>query len=364
MDEVSGISSLIELGFSPHWQALHAPYEARGLAPARVIRAGRGGLLLATPSGVRLAKPAPRLINSIAKWEMPVVGDWVAVSLREDLDLPLVEGVLDRTSAIMRGDPGDTSRVQVLAANMDIVFVVHPIVDDPNLRRIERELALAWESGAVPVVVLAKADLSSAPEEALAAVQAVAIGADVHLTSAVTGVGVESLREYVARHRTAVLIGPSGAGKSTIINALLGEDRLATREVRVNDGRGRHTTVARELVQLSGGGLLIDTPGLRALALTGSEEGIASTFPEIEELARQCRFRDCAHTGEPGCAVQAAVEAGTLQAERLESYEKLTRETRFAATQTDPRLRAEEERRWKIIAKARRDLNRQSGREG
>ena len=203
-------------------------------------------------------------------------------SSADHLDAPLIEAVLERASAITRGDPGKTSDVQVLAANIDTVFVVHPIAEPPNLRRIERELSAAWDSGAVPVVVLTKADLSADPDAARLAVEAVALGADVLAMNALAGEGIRPILGYISDHRTAVLVGPSGAGKSTLINSLLGEQRQATREVRVSDGSGMHTTVARELIQMPGGGVLIDTPGLRAFGLTGSEEGITSVFPEIE----------------------------------------------------------------------------------
>jgi ribosome biogenesis GTPase / thiamine phosphate phosphatase len=277
--------------------------------------------------------------------------------------VPQIEAVLERASAIARGDPGKGTAARVLAANVDTVFVVHPIAAPPNLRRIERELALAWDSGAVPVVVLTKADLSADPAAARAAVETVAFGVDVLLTSALAGEGVAPLLAYLAGQRTAVLIGPSGAGKSTLANALLGEQRQATREVRLSDGRGRHQTVARELLLLPGGGLLIDTPGLRSLGLAGAEEGIASTFPEIGQLAPSCRFGDCTHESEPGCAVRAAVEAGELPAERLASYHKLVRESQVAAMKTDLRLRAEEQRKWKTIHKAAREFFKITGRE-
>jgi ribosome biogenesis GTPase len=241
------------------------------------------------------------------------------------------------------------------------VFVVHPIDGPPNVRRIERELSLAWDSGAVPVVVLTKADAAEDIAAARDAVEAVAFGVDVLVTSALTGVAVDSLLSYVADHRTAVLIGPSGAGKSTLINALLGEDRQKTLAVRVSDRRGRHATVARELVAMPGGGLLIDTPGLRALGLTGSEAGISTTFAEIEKAAQRCRFRDCSHTGEPGCAVVAAVESGAIKADRLASYHKLLREAEVAAMKTNPRLRAEEVRKWKTIHKAAKDYYKLTG---
>ncbi len=351
------------LGWSPRWQALFEPHRAAGLTPGRVIRGDRGSVLVAMPAGVARARPSARLRKAAGgPADLPVVGDWVVALAPEDLDVPQVEAVLERASAITRGDPGRTSDVQVLAANIDTVIVVHPVAEPPNLRRIERELALAWSSGAVPLVVLTKADLSADPDAAREAVESVAPGAAVLAVNALAGEGIEPIRGRLAGDRTAVLVGPSGAGKSTLVNALLGERRQATCEVRVSDGRGRHTTVVRELIQVPGGGVLIDTPGLRAIGLTGSEDGIASAFPDIEQVARSCRFRDCAHGEEPGCAVRSAAESGTLPAERLASYHKLRREAQVAAAKSDVRLRAEEERKWKIIRKAARALYRQGGR--
>jgi ribosome biogenesis GTPase len=312
-------------------------------------------VLVATTDGVVRAKPSARLAKAAAgAADLPAVGDWVAVFVPDGLDAPLIEAVLERASAITRADPGGTSDVQVLAANIDTVFVVHPIAGLPNLRRIERELSVAWDSGATPVVVLTKTDLSADVEAARAAVEAVALGADVLVMNALAGDGIAPVLAYISGHRTAVLVGPSGAGKSTLVNALLGEQRQATHEVRVSDGRGMHTTVARELIQMPGGGVLIDTPGLRAFGLIGSEEGITSTFPEIDLASRSCRFRDCTHTDEPGCAVLAAVDAGTLPRERLASYQKLRAEAQLAAAKTDKRLAAERERKGRIIAKASR----------
>ncbi len=334
--------SLEALGYSPRWEALFAPYGSEGLTPARVIRGDRGSVLIATSDGVVHAKPSARLMKSVSgSAELPAVGDWVAVlSSGDHAGAPLIEAVLERTSAITRADPGGTSDVQVLAANIDTVFVVHPIPDPPNLRRIERELSVAWDSGAAPVVLLTKADLSEEPEAALAAVRAVALGAPVIAMNALAGEGIQPMLAYISTGLTAVLIGPSGAGKSTLVNSLLGEQRQATRAVRVSDGKGMHTTVSRELIQMPGGGVLIDTPGLRAFGLTGSEEGIASVFPEMARLGGGCRFSDCTHNGEPGCAVQAAVDSGSMSSERLASYHKLMSEARSAAMQTDARLRA------------------------
>lgn len=361
---LTGTEDLEALGYSPRWQALFAPFADDGLVPARVVRSDRGSALVAMGGGVARAKPSAGLSKSVAgPADLPTVGDWVAVRDADDLDVLLIEAVLERASAISRGDPGTSSETQVLAANVDTVFVVHPIAEAPNLRRIERELSMAWDSGATPVVVLTKADLSPEPDAARVAVESVALGVDVLAMNARAGEAVEALLlPYITGHRTAVLTGPSGAGKSTLINTLLGDERQATREVRVSDGRGRHTTVARELVQMPGGGVLIDTPGLRSLGLTGSEDGIASTFPDIEELARECRFRDCSHEDEPGCAVQAAVESGAMEPERLASYHKLLMEAQGAANRADARLRAEEERKWKLISKASKDYFKHTGR--
>jgi len=346
-------SAFRALGYSAHWEALFGPYAAQGLTPARAIRGDRGSLLIATPDSVVHAKFSARLLKSAnGAADLPAVGDWVAVLVSDDLDAPLIEAVLERASAITRGDPGGTSDVQVLAANIDTVFVVHPIAEPPNLRRIERELSVAWDSGAVPVVVLTKADLSADPDAARLAVESVALGADVIIMNALAGDGIQPVLEYISAHRTAVLVGPSGAGKSTLINSLLGEQRQATREVRVSDGRGMHTTVARELIQMPGGGVLIDTPGLRAFGLTGSEEGISSVFPEIEQFARSCRFRDCTHNDEPGCAVRAAIESGVLPPERLASYHKLMGEAQAAATKADMHLRAGKDNKSKLVQNA------------
>jgi len=359
---VSDVPVLEALGWSARWETLFAPHAADALLPARVIRADRGSVLVASEAGVARAKPSVRLVKAArGSADLPTVGDWTALRASADMETALIEAVLERRGAIARGDPGKASHLQVLAANVDTVFVVHPIAGAPNLRRIERELALAWESGAVPVVVLTKSDLSGDPEEARASVGAVALGVDVLTANALDGESAAQLLPYIAGHRTAVLFGPSGAGKSTLINALLGESLQATREVRVGDGRGRHTTVARELIRIGGHGVIIDTPGLRALALTGSREGIATAFADIEELAAACRFRDCSHEQEPGCAVRAAVATGALAAERLASYHKLVREGRHSAARSDARLRAESERERKIISKEIKRLYKQRG---
>ncbi|TDB37951.1 MAG: ribosome small subunit-dependent GTPase A [Actinobacteria bacterium] len=353
---------LEHLGLNDRVRALAAPHEEAGLRLARVMRADRGSVLANSEDGVVRVEPSPRLYKELTPDQLPAVGDWVMYDPASTHEIPFVEAVLPRTSAFMRGDPGKMTSAQVLAANIDTAFIVHPIAEGPNLRRIERELALAWESGAVPVVVLTKSDLSEDAEAARQAVVEIALGVDVLVTSALDGTGTDALDAYVGPGRTVALVGPSGAGKSTLINLLTGTDSQATAEVRAADGKGRHKTVAREIVPLPGGGVLVDTPGLRAVAMTDAEEGVATAFADITELAEECRFGDCTHTGEPGCAVIAAVEAGTLPAARLESYHKLQREAQVAAMKTDVRLRQEETRKWKIIHKSAKQFYKDKGR--
>ncbi|MBM4131422.1 ribosome small subunit-dependent GTPase A [bacterium] len=352
-----------ELGWSSHWLERFAPNAAAGLVAGRVVRGDRTSSLVATERAIVRAGTAARLLKSGGgQAALPVVGDWVALSVPDGDGAALIEAVLARRNAITRGDADGTAAVQALAANVDTVFVVHPIAGEPNLRRLERELSVAWSSGATPVVVLTKSDLSADAEAAREAVTSVAIGVEVLTVNGLDGASVAGLLAHVAAGRTAILLGPSGAGKSTLINALLGEQRLATGGIRESDGRGRHTTVARELVCIPGHGVIIDTPGLRAIGLTGDEDGIALAFPDIEALAPSCRFRDCRHGEEPDCAVREAVETGELDPERLASWHKLQREQQVAATRTDARARAEQNRQGRIMGRVIKDYYKKTGR--
>jgi ribosome biogenesis GTPase len=332
MDTSSLSDALVAYGWSDRVAALYQDHPAsRTAGPARIIRVERSACAVVDRSGVERLLPVA----------VPVaVGDWVVATSDR------LEAVLARWSSLERQDP-DSGKAQVLAANVDLVLVTIP-ADRPNAARTERELTLAWDSGARPVVVLTKTDLG---DEGLASeLSSRLVGADLVATSAETGAGVDYLATLLAPGRTAVLLGPSGAGKSTLTNALVGEHRQATAAVRAEDRRGRHTTSSRQLFALDGGGVIIDTPGLRSLGLM-SAEGIGEVFPDVDDYARDCRFRDCEHRDEPGCAVTAAVAGGKLAAERLASYRKLAREAAAEQRRVDPLARREAQRLWKQRAK-------------
>ena len=328
MSRVS-FAPLLPVGWCDRVQALFSAPLERGLAPGRVVGVERGWSRLATPSGERLLP-----VGGLA------VGDWVA------LDGDTVREVLPRWSSLGRLDPAGGR--QVLAANVDVVLIAAP-ADRLSPARVERELVIAWDSGARPVVVLTKHDV--ARPGAAADLTARLATVDVIATSVVAGDGLDQVRALLAHPVTAVLLGPSGAGKSTLVNALLGEDRLAIGTVRDEDHRGRHTTTSRQLVPMPSGGSIVDMPGLRSLGTDAGDGAMAGAFPDIDELARGCRFADCAHETEPSCAVTAAAAAGALDAARLASYRKLVRTTAFERRRTDPRARQDELRVWKARTK-------------
>jgi ribosome biogenesis GTPase len=322
--------------------------QGRDLIAGRVSRVDRGALSVLTAHGAERVRMSGRLFQPDDTGEpigTPAVGDWVA------LDGSTAIAVLSRRSAFARMSNAGPTVAQVVAANIDTVFVVAPLVGRTRPRLLQRCLALAWESGATPVVLLTKSDLATDVDERVLAAQAEAVGADVHAVSAVTGSGLDQLGRYLVTGQTIAMIGSSGAGKSTLTNAL-GADTLAlaTGAVR-DDGKGRHTTTARELVVLPSGAVAIDTPGLRGLALWDADEGIATAFADITELAADCRFADCAHRGEPGCAVGRAIEQGDLDAGRLADYAKLLREQRWLEVKRDSRARAQEHARAKVFYK-------------
>ncbi|MFD1436523.1 ribosome small subunit-dependent GTPase A [Kroppenstedtia eburnea] len=284
----------------------------------------------------------------------PTVGDWVIFRNSPEDSHGIIEAVLPRRSTLARKAAGVETIEQVVAANMDRVFVVLSLDRDYNPRRLERYLTTVWESGAEPVILLSKADLCSNPEQKAAEASTIAPGIPIHVISSQEGWGLEELSPYLQPGQTVALMGSSGAGKSTLTNFLYGKTLLQTGEVRAKDGRGRHTTTHRELVILPRGGILIDTPGLRELQLWDADTGLAGTFQDIETLAKECTFRDCRHEGEPDCAVEKAIQSGLLDPGRLENYRKLQRELFHLELKKDKRLQAEERRKRKRSRKAYR----------
>ncbi len=341
-------------------ETLGATPELRSVVPAplslaRVALSHRDQYQLVTDTGIVSAEPSGALwYRSATAAEMPVVGDWVAARLINSSQA-IVEAVLPRRTLFARRAPGAREAMQTIAANIDLVFLVSGLDGNFNLRRIERYLALAMESGAAAVIVLNKADLCADIPGHVAAAAEVAGSAPVVPVHTRDAEGLEALRPYLAQGRTVALLGSSGVGKSSIVNALT-TAALRTAEVRSSDSRGRHTTTHRELLPLPGGGALIDTPGMRELQLWATEDAVDAAFEEIAALAARCRFPDCSHAAEPGCAVAAALEAGELSAQRWASYCKLRAEARYHEIRADPQLERDRKNQWKAIHKAAREI--------
>jgi ribosome biogenesis GTPase len=347
------LALLAQLGWTPAFEEQFVPFAADGLEPARVAVEHRDAYVVYTARGERPAELSGRLRHAAAeRGDLPAVGDWVATTAT---DPALVQAVLPRRSKFSRmaaTDHGQTVE-QVVAANVDVVLLTAGLDGDFNARRLERYLALGWESGATPVVVLTKLDLCDDPESALLEVGPVAIGVPVHAVSNVTGEGIAELAGYFTEGRTVAALGSSGVGKSSLVNRLAGEELMATGDLRA-DGRGRHTTTNRQLLVLPGGGLFLDTPGMRELRLWESEEGLASTFDDVAAAAANCRFADCSHEREPDCGVQASLADGSLDRERYVSWRKLQNELRHLAIKQDARLRSEARKEWRRFARSQR----------
>ena len=322
-----------------------------GHEPARVVREERGRYVLFGPAGPLEGEVAGRFRREAkTAAAFPVVGDWVAVQRLEGETRAVIHGLVERRTAFSRSVPGARSDIQVLAANVDVAFLVSGLDQDFNPRRIERYLTLTYESGAAPVLILNKVDLERDLELRVRQVEGLAPGVSVLTTSASAGGGVEALREQLGPGRTAVLLGSSGVGKSTLLNRLLGREFQATGAVRAGDGRGRHVTTRRQLFELpDGGGLVIDTPGLREIQLAGDTERALESFGDVQEVAATCRFRDCRHQGEPGCGVREALLNGTLDAYRYESFLEHQRELAYQSRRQDLRTRKAEQARWRRI---------------
>jgi ribosome biogenesis GTPase len=327
--------------------------------PARVIVQQKTYFIVMTAVGEFTAKVTGRLrFLSGHQADLPVVGDWVVLRPTGGERTGSILAVLQRKTAFSRRAPGREEAEQVVAANIDIVFLVTGLDGNYNLRRIERYLSLAHRSGAQPILVLNKADLCSFVDDAVEDVQAICAGAPLYVTNAKSSSSVDCLRAHLSPGVTAAFLGSSGVGKSTLINSLLGREKFKTAEVREDDSRGRHTTTHRELVALPSGANLIDTPGMRELQLWEVEEGIDEAFDDIEELAKHCKFRDCRHGQEPGCAVRKAVDDGNLDPARLESHRKLLREMEYQRGRGDVRTRQEQKAKDKKMGRIIREYNR------
>ena len=350
-------SAIEALGWDAGWAEAFAPFAARGHRPARVVAVHRETSIVRDGGGDRSAAVSGTFrFEALAVSDFPTVGDWVALD-----GAGVIAAILPRRSVFKRMAADGSRRVaglddeQVMASNVDVALLVAGLDNDFNLRRIERYLAVAWSSAVTPVVVLNKSDLADDIDGRIVAVEAVAPGVSIVAVSARTGDGLVALRGHLRPGTTAAILGSSGVGKSTLVNALLGEDRQKTAEVRDSDSRGRHTTTHRELFELPGGALLVDTPGIRSLEVLGADDGVDTAFDDVADIAAACRFSNCGHDLEPGCAVRSALADGRLTEERLASYRKLEREVARTVRQADPRARAEHRRTWRIIQKSVND---------
>lgn len=329
------------------------------MLPGRVLVEHRGAYSVLTARGQLWAQITGKLRHDAeTRSDLPATGDWVVAEVQDE-DRASIHAVLPRRTSFSRNIAGKATEEHVLAANVDVSFLIASLEHEVNLRRIERYLTLAWSGGTDPVIVLAKSDLAGDPEDIvyeLERVEFIALGVPVLLTSSATGAGIEDVRDVLAGSRTGVLLGSSGAGKSSIVNALVGDSAQPVEEVR-SDGKGRHTTTRRELIALPGGGVLIDTPGLRGLKLWDHGEGVASTFADVAELALDCKFNDCQHRTEPGCAVLAAIADGTIDRQRLDDWRKLQRELEYQRSKQDQRLALQRKQHWKKIHNSVRQVS-------
>ena len=345
--------NLTTLGWKPCYEEYYKPYREQGYFVGRVGEEQKETYRIFTETGEVLAQISGKMrFGASGRGDYPAVGDWVVINYAAGDDRAIIQAILPRESKFSRKAVGEATREQIVATNIDTVFLVNSLNNDFNLRRIERYITLTWESGANPVVVLSKADLCAESGQRVAEVERIALGVSVYPISSVTGAGLSELMAYFGAGRTVALLGSSGAGKSTLINRLIGEDIQKVKEVRQGDDRGRHTTTHRELIMLPQGGMIIDTPGMRELQLWGTEEGLRDTFDDVEQLALRCKFVDCEHDLEPGCAVQAGLQNGDLDQARFANYLKLRRELAYLARKESKLEQLVEKEKWKKIHKA------------
>ena len=346
--------SLPQLGWNSEFDMHFKPYSIQGYKVGRVVSEQKLIYRMLTEGGEVLASVSGKMrFQATARGDFPAVGDWVIISLHEGGERASIHGILPRLSKFARKTAGAETVEQIVAANINTVFLVNALNYDFNVRRMERYLTLAWDSGASPVIVLSKADLCNEVAERLAEVKEIALGVPVHVISSLTGEGVDQLVSYLQVGKTVAMLGSSGAGKSTMLNYFYGQEVQKVQAVRQGDDRGRHTTTARELVVLPQGGLIIDTPGMRELQLWGSECGLMDSFGDVEELSRLCRFSDCQHEQEPGCAVRGALQTGIMAQARFDNYLKLKKELAYLSRKVNQVEALAEKARWKKTFKNR-----------